>query len=105
MKDEAYRRRNATDWLKNNIKAGDRLYGIVHSSTGKGQVVQLLWVTPGRLIEDVTKRVALACSLRLMKRGVFIPGYGHNHIAAAVENLEMVLGVKLNQERIFLDQS
>lgn len=99
------RRANHISWLRLNIKEGDRLYGIVHSTTGKGQVIQLLWVTPGRRIEDVTKRVAVACGLRLMKRGMFVGGYGHNHIAAAVERLESVLGVKLSNERIFTDQS
>lgn len=93
-------KQEAIDHLKRNLKTGDRLYGIVHQTSGKGQVIQVLVAKQRNVIEDITSRVAKATGMRLGKKGIIVPGFGFNHVQEIADQLNAVTGHQLKSEQI-----
>ena len=91
--------------LTNLFKDGDILYGITHRTNANSDIVQVLFIHNGR-IEDLTRRIAKACQLRLAKHGIRVNGWGFSKAMArrywtlAYAMLEAILENAANMEKV-----
>lgn len=91
------------DRLRKLFAVNNKIYGIVHEYRPNHSVVQILMVNEGR-IEDVTRAIALACGLRILKLGIRIGGSGHGPVQCVAEHLAPVLGLTVEFEQIYTTQ-